>query len=102
MKNESLLSIGQLCDQGYKTVFTNTDLKIKKGHTTVLKGFRNKQDGLWDVPFPTKEKTNLNYIVTKNESNYELAQYLHACAFSPCLHTFTKLFKMVILYHGLG
>ena len=96
MTNESLLSVGQLCDKGYKAIFTKDNLHIKKGHKTIIEGKRNLKDGLWDIPFPTKTQDTrlfVNYVVTKNKTKYELARYLHACAFSPCLTTFTKAIK---------
>ena len=93
MTNESLLSIGQVCDQGYKAIFTKQDVKIKQGHNTLIVGKRNLKDGLWDIPFPLKPLQSANYVVTKDKTKYELARYLHACAFSPSLHTFTKAIK---------
>ena len=93
MTNESLLSVRQLCDKGLKAIFTKDSLKIKQGHKTVITGTRNPKDGLWDVPFPSKNSISANYIVTKDKTKYELAKYLHACAFSPSLDTFTKAIK---------
>ena len=54
-------------------------------------GQRNYKDGLWDVPFQlpnilqnTSNKHNkINYIIRQDKNKTELAQYLHACAFSP-------------------
>ena len=54
-------------------------------------------DGLWDVPLPqappkssppTSNKHSLNVIINKSTSKKDIAQYLHACAFSPCTRTF--------------
>ena len=90
MTNESLLSIGQLCDNGYKAIFTKDNLKIKQGHNTIITGNRNLHDGLWDIPFPNQNTSKVNYVVTKDKTKYELAKYLHACAFSPSLHTFQQ------------
>ena len=65
LKSESLLSIGQMCDEGCISIFDNKTLKIysndskiqqflstRKQDNLVIKGFRNEQDGLYDVPFP--------------------------------------------------
>ena len=52
LKSESLLSIGQLCDDGCTSVFDKEKLNIYKQKKLILKGNRNKQDSLWDVPFP--------------------------------------------------
>ena len=92
MKNESLLSIGQLCDKGCNAVFSKDKLNVYLNNKIILQGTRNTKDGLWDVPFDQQE-IRLNYIVKKNLPKYELAQYLHSCAFSPALDTFTKAIK---------
>ena len=93
MTNESLLSIGQLCDQGCKAIFTKDKLLINQGNTTILQGTRNPHDGLWDIPFKQNHNLQLNYIVTKDKTKFELAQYLHACAFSPSISTFLTAIK---------
>ena len=71
--------IGQLCDEGCITLFNKKILNIFKDDSLVLNGTRNKQDGLWDVPF---EQNNMNYIIHQDKNKLELAQYLHGCAFS--------------------
>ena len=52
-----------------------------------MEGQRNQQDGLYDVPFPYLK---LNYIIQKDKSKLESAQYLHDCAFSPAISTFQE------------
>ena len=88
LHNESLLSIGQLCDKGCVAIFDKTSLKILKNGKIVLTGNRNLHDGLWDVPFKKHDINAINYIITRDKSKTELAQYLHACAFSPVISTF--------------
>ena len=85
LKSDSLLSIGQLCDDGCTAVFDKENLNIYKQNELVLKGNRNKQDGLWDVHFPVLKA---NYIIQKDKSKHDLGQYLHGCAFSPVISTF--------------
>ena len=98
LQSETLVSIGKLCDEGNIALFDDKSLKVyKKDENTqhliktlkedniILKGHRNLKDGLYDVPF-TQMKNN--YIIHKDKSKLELAQYLHACAFSPVLSTF--------------
>ena len=92
MKNESLLSIGQLCDHGCIAMFTKDDLQVFQNKKIVLQGYRNSTDGLWDVPLQHKKET-INYVLKQNKTQFELAQYLHACAFSPAMDTFTKAIK---------
>ena len=52
----------------------------------------NYQDGLWDVPF-FPDINKINYIISKDKSKTELAQYLHGCAFSPSLSTLQAAVK---------
>ena len=51
LKNASLLSIGQLCDDGCLALFHKKYLAVIKDNKVVLHGRRNYVDGLWDVPF---------------------------------------------------
>ena len=51
LNNESLLSIGQLCDEGCIAVFDRKLLSIIKNKKLILQGYRNIRDGLWDIPF---------------------------------------------------
>ena len=87
----SLISIGQLCDDGCTAVFKKDTLEISKNNKIILRGERNRIDGLWDIPLKTDEKEiHINAIVKKNTAKHKLANYLHACAGSPVLTTFQK------------
>ena len=85
LTSELLLSVGQLCDNGCFVLFHEHGLLIFKNNQLVLSGKRNKNDGLYDVPFPAEK---INYIITRDKSQTELAQFLHGCAFSPAISTF--------------
>ena len=98
LSNESLLSIGQFCDDDCIAIFTKTNVYIVKDSNLVVEGFRNRADGLWDIKLPSvptkwsrlsPSTPQINYIITKDKSKTELAQYLHATTFSPSLSTFT-------------
>ena len=96
--NESLLSVGQLCDDGCCVCFDNNGVNVIKNETIIMNGRRNKTDGLWDVPLDrmqgnSKKTNNLNYIITKDKSKTELAQYLHAALFSPPISTLENAIK---------
>ena len=100
--NESLLSIGQLCDNDCIALFNKSSLHIFKDDKIIIKGTRNTKDGLWDVPFHTKQnlpsstptsKTSINYIIQRDQSKTDLGKYLHGCAFSPVISTFQKAIK---------
>ena len=60
LKSSSLLSMGQICDNGCKVVLAQHDLAVVKNNHIILRGKRNKIDGLWDIPI---EKTT---ILTNN------------------------------------
>ena len=91
VKNESLLSIGQLCDDGCMVIFTKEKFFVTKHGKTLFHGKRNASDGLWDynsennTPLPS-----INYIITKNKAKSDLARYYHASLFSPSISTLTK------------
>ena len=48
--NNSLLSLGQLADDGCLILLSKQFLHVFKNFHLILKGFRNNFDGLWDVP----------------------------------------------------
>ena len=105
LKNSSLLSIGKLCDDHCTSMFTKKNLFIFKNNDLILQGKRNNTDGLWDVIFPTFDKSttiktmdknkteSVNYIIHSDQSKLDLGKYLHACCFSPCLSTFTRAIR---------
>ena len=95
LSNPSLISIGQAYNEGCYVLFSSTHLHIIRDGKILITGYRNKTDGLWDVPF--KNKTNeehiyarqaINIIVNKTQSKTNLAKYLHGCAFSTIISTF--------------
>lgn len=97
LQNSSLLSLGQICDDDCIIHLTKSNLYIFKDQKLLLTGYRNHRDGLWDVPLPQQplssslpnSKTHsANVIIKKSTSKRDLAQYLHACVFSPCVRTF--------------
>ena len=53
LKSSSLISLGQLCDDGYKIELDKKHLLVKKNNQNILKGYRNHEDGLWDMPINT-------------------------------------------------
>ena len=96
LTNCSLLSIGQLCDDNCWGLFNKKDLLIFKKKKLILRGKRNHNDGLWDVHMTSKYKSSSDHSCTKskinvitklNQSTYELANFYHACLFSPTIRT---------------
>ena len=90
LQDTSLLSLGQLANDGCQILLDKKTLKVFKNFHLILEGFRNKSDGLWDIPFPINTTTNnytttdkLNFMTNKSQPIKSLIQYLHAALFSP-------------------
>jgi hypothetical protein len=87
MANHSLLSVGQLCDEGYIFTFWQDTVTIcDSGNSHILNGPRDVNTGLWCI---NSKQTN-EHIPEPIENNvYELrntgalVHYLHKALFSP-------------------
>jgi hypothetical protein len=87
MANHSLLSVGQLCDEGYIVTFKHASVKVCNSQKSqILSGPRDLDTGLWRINF----KQDNQYIPETIASNvYELrntgalVHYLHKSLFSP-------------------
>ena len=55
LNSASLISMGQLCDDGCKVVLTKDHLIAVKEDEIILQGKRNQADGLWDIPVVNKQ-----------------------------------------------
>ena len=99
LQSASLLSVGQLCDSDCDAVFSKHDLKIYDNKKRIiLRGARNFTDGLWDVKLNIPQQTSVQHTVNAvlkidKTSKKDLAQYLHACAYSPRKTTFLDAIK---------
>lgn len=73
-------------------------LHVFKNFNEILRGYRNKIDGLWDVPIPYPMKTaphkpfnnKLNIITPVKQHTQTLVNYVHAALFSPAKSTVIK------------
>jgi hypothetical protein len=87
MANHSLLSVGQLCDEGYIVTFKHASVTICNSQKSqILSGPWDLDTGLWCINL----KQNNNHIPEPIENNvYELrntgalVHYLHKSLFSP-------------------
>jgi hypothetical protein len=87
MANQSLLSVGKLCDEGYIVIFKQASVKICNSEKApILSGPRDLNTGLWHI----KLKQTHNHIPDPISNNvYELCNtgalvhYLHKALFSP-------------------
>ena len=116
LTSSSLLSLGQLCDDGCIAVLDKHEINVYKGKKKVITGHRNVSDGLWDVPLQQlpshlsaleshppllsshKKSVNVfnqkvNAVIRRDKTHAQLAKYLHATCGSPPLSTFFKAVK---------
>ena len=108
LKSASLLSVGQLCDDGCDVTFTSHDVKAIKNGQEILVGSRNWNDRLWDVkfdnhgnhikspplPIPINPSNNkVNVIIPKDLSLSKLIEFYQGCLFSPAKSTLLKATK---------
>ena len=97
MTGKSLLSIGQLCDDGYHATFTADHVQLTKHGSSHVIGHRDPTNGLWNVPLlGSHQPTNTFPVTSVSNSAYEmqtlpdLVTYLHRACFSPVPATWTK------------
>ena len=57
----SLISMGQLCDDGCNVLFNKHVLVVMKNKRVVLRGIRNRRDNLWDIPIQKRSISPQNY-----------------------------------------
>jgi hypothetical protein len=95
MKNNSLVSVGQLCDEGYSLLFSISEVTfLDSKQKTLLKGSRDSNTGLWRINVCQKEvQTRGNTAKPQNRISsannvYDLrntgtlVDYLHNAMFS--------------------
>jgi hypothetical protein len=122
LSSGALLSIGQLCDQGYQAVFNASTVNIIKNGKTILQGQRNPTNGMWVIQLPAPAKDTfpqqapalqqpIACSATKNtldapapkqalacsaiahKTKADLVAFLHAACFSPATSTFLRAIK---------
>ena len=84
LTSASLISIGQLCDNGCTAILNNKALTIYKNGHPVLRGIRNLVDGLWDIDLtahakifdthhPNQTTEKMNAIIRRDKTKLDLA-----------------------------
>ena len=95
LQNKALLSIGQFCDINFTAVFCEGQVKLRNDDTTIT-GQIYPITGLYYIDIPEPPPVAPQALHPFACSAYEmktkanLVQYLHRCAFSPVVHTWTK------------
>ena len=64
LKNSSLLSLGQLCDDGCQILLDKKALFVVKEDELVMEGYRNEGDLLWDIPVQNLELLKAKHATT--------------------------------------
>ena len=95
LKHKALISIGQICDHGFKSIFDDTTVQLDNADTTIT-GTRDLYNSIYfidlrqpagPVPRPLNSHvSNAHEMKTK----VDLFEYLHCAAFRPVVSTWTQ------------
>ena len=59
MQTAPLISLGVLCDYGCTITLDKQEMSIQKNGEEIIKGTRNKNTGMWEVPLVPQQSENL-------------------------------------------
>jgi hypothetical protein len=97
MANHSLLSVGQLCDEGYIVTFRQDTVTICNSESSNLSsGPRDETTGLWRINLKHTNKHKPNPIannVYELRNTGAVIHYLHKALFSPTKATMLQAVK---------
>ena len=62
-----LISLGQIYNDGCIYILDNNEINIIKDKKIILKGHRNKTDGLWDIPISIPLRHCANLVITRDK-----------------------------------
>ena len=77
LESSSLISLGQLCDDDCKVELDKKNLKVFKEERLIMKGHRNKSDGLWDMPITRPITTNNVILPAPHPGIYPTRMCMH-------------------------
>jgi hypothetical protein len=91
----SLISVGQLCDNGCSVTFTQDQFTVSKNGKCVMYGSRDPKSRLWRVNLKQIFETNQVHCnhAHDNSNQKDLINYLHAACFSPVKPTWITAIK---------
>jgi hypothetical protein len=93
--NNSLMPVGQLCDNECSVTFTHDQVTVSRNGKEVMYGSRDPKSCLWRVNLKQKMKpknAQCNHAHDNNNKK-DLINYLHAAYFSPVKSTWIKAIK---------
>jgi hypothetical protein len=87
--HNSLISVGQLCDNGCTVTFTHNQVTVTQNKECAMRGSRDPKSRLWRVDLKQKfEKHEIQCNhANDNNNKKDLINYLHATCFSPVKST---------------
>ena len=74
LHSASLTSLGQLCGYDCITILDKNEINILKNKTPILKGHKNKTDGLWCIPIQRTLRHHAHAIIKRDKMKKELIQ----------------------------
>jgi hypothetical protein len=91
----SLISVGKLCDNGCSVTFTQEQVAVSKNGKCAMYGSRDPRSRLWRVDLKNKFETNQVQCNHEhdNSNQKDLINYLHAACFSPVKSTWSTAIK---------
>jgi hypothetical protein len=100
--HNSLISVGQLCDNECSVTFTHNQVTVSRNGKEVMYGSRDPKSRLWQVNLKQKMKPESAQCSHAHDNNNQkdLINYLHAAWFSPVKSTWIKAKKMKIFHLG--
>jgi hypothetical protein len=93
--HNSLVTVGQLCDNECSVTFTHDQVTVSRKGKEVMYGSRDPKSRLWRVNLNQKLKHDIAQCNHAHDSNNQkdLTNYLHAACFSPVKSTLIKAIK---------
>jgi hypothetical protein len=93
--HNSLISVGQLCDNDCSVTFTQDQVTVSKKRKNLMYGSRDPKSRLWRVNLKQKFETENVQCNRAHDNNNQkdLINYLHAACFSPVKSTWITAIK---------
>ena len=103
LQSASLLSLGQLCDNGCTVLLNKNSLHIFKNLKHIILGFCNRSNGLWVVPLqvqPPNMQQKMNVIIKKSTTKKDLIHFATEPVFPHRSQHFLKPFETAFFCLG--
>jgi hypothetical protein len=100
--HNSLISMGQLCDNECSVTFTQDQVMVSRNGKDVMYGYRDPKSRLWRVNLKQKIKPEIAQCNHAHDNNNQkdYINYLHAACFSHVKSMGIKAKKMEFFHHG--